>query len=116
MGDSDRGVGGVDALAARPARAERVDPEVLLLDLHVDFLSLGQHRDGCRGGMDSSARFRDWHALYPVDAALVFETAVDVPSFDQRNGAAVARVQDLEFPALSLCVARVHPEQIRGEQ
>ena len=44
--DADGGVGRVDALAARAARAERVDAQVLVVDLDVDFLGFRQHGDG----------------------------------------------------------------------
>src|SRR5437870_6469606 len=46
MRDPDGAVGGVDALAARPLRAEHVDPQVLVVDLHVDLFGLGEDRDG----------------------------------------------------------------------
>src|SRR2546426_10155253 len=46
VGDAHGAVGRVDALAARPLRAEHVDPEVLFFDLHVDLLRLGEHRHG----------------------------------------------------------------------
>src|SRR6266568_1384301 len=54
MGDAHGAVGGVHALAPRPLRAEHVDPQVLVLDLDVDVLRLGEHGDGGRGGVDAA--------------------------------------------------------------
>ena len=52
--DAHGGVGRVDALAAGAARAERVDAQVLVVDLDVDFLGFGQHGDGRRRGVDAA--------------------------------------------------------------
>src|SRR6266702_4628565 len=71
VGDAHRAVGRVDALAARPLRAEHVDPEIFVFDLHVDLLRLGEHRHGGSGRVDATLRLRDGHALDTVDARLV---------------------------------------------
>src|SRR5438552_537509 len=44
----------VDAVTAWPARTERVDAQVPLVDLNVDFLGFWQHRDGRRRRVDAS--------------------------------------------------------------
>ena len=44
--DAHGRVGRVDALAARAGRAVRIDAQVLGLNLDVDLVGLGQHRDG----------------------------------------------------------------------
>src|SRR5438093_3154870 len=67
VGDAHGAVGRVDALAARPLRAEHVDPEVLVFDLHVDLLRLGEHRHGRGGPVDEPLRLGDGYALYTVD-------------------------------------------------
>ena len=69
MGDADRAVGGVDRLAAGAGRAVDVDPQVRVVDLDVDLLGLGQHRDGRRRGVDAAAALGHRHALDAVDAA-----------------------------------------------
>src|SRR6266568_3857163 len=71
VGDAHGAVGRVDALAARTLRAEHVDPEVLVFDLHVDLLRLGEHRHGRGGRVDATLCLGDGHALHPVDARLV---------------------------------------------
>src|SRR5438105_3410767 len=43
--DAHRTVGRVDTLTTRPARAEHVDPQVLVLDLDVHLLRLWEHCD-----------------------------------------------------------------------
>src|SRR2546422_11645175 len=51
VGHPHRAVRGVDALAARAARAEDVDAQVLLFDLDVHFFRLREDRHGRGGGM-----------------------------------------------------------------
>ena len=71
VGDSDRGVGGVDALTALAGRTVDVDTQVALVDL--DFLDLvGLRVDQNAGGrsVHASLRFGDGHSLDAVDAAL----------------------------------------------
>src|SRR6202042_3338635 len=48
VGDPDGGVGGVDALAARPAGPEDVDAQLILGDL--DVIGLLHHRDNVHAG------------------------------------------------------------------
>ena len=83
MGDPHRAVGGVDALAPGPAGAHAIDLEVLVLDLHVHVLGLGQHRDGGRRGVDPALGLGDRHALHPVHTALVLQPAVDLVAGDE---------------------------------
>ena len=82
MGDAHRAFRLVDVLAAGAARAEDVDPEILVVDLNVHFFRLGQH--GHRRGrcMDAAARFRHRHALHAMHAAFEFELGVGALPFD----------------------------------
>ena len=75
----------VHALAARAARAERVDAQVLLVDLHVHFLGLRQHGDGGGAGVDAALRLGRGHALDTMHAALVLEPFVNVRAVDLEN-------------------------------
>jgi hypothetical protein len=112
----------VHALAARAARAEDVDPEVLVLDLEVDFLSLWQHGNGRGGSMDASLRLGRGHPLHAVHAALathLAESARPLDLEDRLLHAAQRRLrkrEDLDLPSLPLDVARVHPPELAGEQ
>ena len=54
VGRDAHGRHGVDALPAGSARAERVDPDVLRIDLDIDLLGLGKHRDRRRRGVDAA--------------------------------------------------------------
>src|SRR5205814_3486586 len=83
--DADGGIRRVHALAAGPARAERVDAEIFLVDLDVDVLGLRQHRDGDGRRVDAAARLGRRHALHAVDAALVLQLAVDAAPLDGRD-------------------------------
>ena len=58
VGDPHRGVGGVDALAAGPGRAEDVDPQVVLVDLDLDVSSAS--------GMTSTPAAEVW--MRPCDS------------------------------------------------
>ena len=68
VGDPHRAVRGVDALATRARGAEHIDPQVLLLDLDVDLLRLGEHRHRGGGGVDPALRFGHRHALHAMHA------------------------------------------------
>ena len=82
----------------------------------------GRHGHGRRRRVDAAARFGRRHALHAVDAAFVFQLAVDAASFDRGDDfleAADARVvarHHFEPPALPLRVLAVHPEQLRGKE
>ena len=71
--DAHRGVGGVDALAARAGRAVDVDAQVVRVDRDVDVLGLGQHEHAGGGGVDPALRLGRRHPLHAVHAALVLQ-------------------------------------------
>ena len=79
VGDPDRRVGGVHALAAGAAAAEDVDAQVVLVDLDVDLLGLGQHQDAGRAGVDAALRLGDRHPLHAVHAALELQQRRTAP-------------------------------------
>ena len=56
-------------LTARTRRAVDIDLQILVLDLHVHFVRLGQHCHRRRAGVDAPAAFGHRHALHAVDAA-----------------------------------------------
>ena len=58
-------------LAARAARTERVDLQILRVDFELDLFGLRQHGDGCGACVDAPLRLRFGHALDAVDAAFV---------------------------------------------
>src|SRR5437667_5791698 len=116
------GVGRVDALPARARGAVHVDAEVLVGQLHLDILGLGQHRDGHRRGVDAPLRLGHRHALHAVHPALEFQAAEGALPLHERDhlleaaGAGRARGQHLDAPAVPLGVARVHAEELGGEE
>ena len=65
----------VDVLAAGTARTHRVDANVLGPDIDIDLLRLGEHRYGCRRGVDPAARFSVGNALHAVHANSNFSRA-----------------------------------------
>ena len=112
----------VDALAARSARAERIDAQIFFVYLNVDFFGLGEHGHRCRRRVNPAARLGGRHALHAVHAALVFQLAVDTAPFDGRDhflqsaDARVARRHHFDAPALALRELVVHAEQLGREQ
>ena len=115
-------IGGVDRLPAGPRRAIDVDAQVGVVDLDVDFLGLGQHRDGRRRGVDPPAAFGRGDALDAVDPAFELQPREHAIAGDRGDGFLVAAdvglrgVDQLELPAIFLGEALVHAQQVAGEQ
>ena len=92
----------------------------LMLDL-ADLLELRQDRDRARRGVDAALRLGRRHALHAVRAGLELELRIGAAADDAADDLAVAAVlagalaEHLDAPALALGVARVHPEQVAGE-
>ena len=72
----------LDVLAAGAAAVEDVDAQVVLVDVDVDLLGLGQHGDRRRRGVDAALRLGRRHALDAVDAALVLQARVGALAVD----------------------------------
>src|ERR1039457_1359306 len=122
VGDAHGRIRGVDALPAGAGGTEGIDADVLGLDLDLNFVGFGQdrHRDG--GGMHAALLLRYGHALHAVHATFVLQFGVDLGAGDQRDhvleaaDAALTGGGDYHLPALGLRVARVHAEDLGGEQ
>ena len=74
--DAHRRIRRVDRLPARTGRAERIDADVLGIQLHFHFVGFGQHRHRDRRSVHAALLFGHRHALHAVHAALVFQLAV----------------------------------------
>src|SRR5580704_3981570 len=72
VGDAHGGVRGVDGLVAGTRGAEGVDPQVLGLDLDVDFVGFGKDGNGGGGSMRAALGFGVGNALDAMDTAFVF--------------------------------------------
>src|SRR3974377_702210 len=122
MRDSDCRVRGIHGLAAWTGGTERVDPEVLGIDLDVHFFCLGHYRDGDGRGMYAALLLGGRNALYPVDAAFVLEAAIHFIAAHQGNDflqttyGGFAGVRDLPAPSLGFGKAGIHAEDLRSEQ
>src|SRR5690606_32500933 len=115
-------VGLVDVLAAGTGGAIGIHPQVGRIDFHSGlFIRLGHHRNGAGGGMDPALGFGLRHALHTVRAGLEFQPGVYALAFDPGDHLAVATVlagifrEDLDTPALAFGIARIHAEQVTGE-
>src|SRR5690606_1049292 len=121
MGDAHRAVGGVDRLAARAARTVDVNAQVVLVELNVVVLGLGQHGDRGRRRVDAPRGLGHRHALDAVHARLVLEAAEHAAALDRDDhlldpaAPGVADRERLERPAAQLGVALVHAIEAAGE-
>ena len=121
VGDAHRRIGGVHRLPARPRRAVDIDAQILVLDLDIDILGLGQHRDGRCGRVDAALGFSGRHALHPVHAGFELQMgkgscAIDVGDhFLVAAMLALAGGDHLHLPALEGGIALVHAEQVARE-
>src|SRR3546814_6902994 len=122
VGDADRRAGLVVVLAAGTGRTEGVDLEVGRVDL--DRRAVLFHRDDrhCRRrSVDATLRLGFRHALHAVGAGLELQVRVRAAPLDAGDDLAEAAVLagagrfDLDPPALSLGVARIHAQQVAGE-
>ena len=122
VGDPDRRVGRVDRLPAGPGRAIDVDLEVLRVDLDLDLLGLGQHRDGRGRRVDPALRLGLRHPLDAVGAALELEHRVGAVAADLERDLLEAadlggRLREhLGGEAALLRVAGEHLVQVAREQ
>ncbi len=122
MGEADRRFGLVDVLAAGALRPHRVDLQIRLVDVDVDLLGLGQHRDRGGGGVDPALRLGVGHALDAMHAALELETGEHAATFDRgdnlleaAHGAFSGR-KHLQLPPVQVGIALVHAKKVAGEE
>ena len=122
MGQPDRGVGGVDRLAARAAGAVDVDADVLVGD--VDLVGLLEHRHHLDRGerrLPAALVVERADPHQPVGAGLDRERAVGVRRVDgerrrlEAGLLGVGGVEDLDRVVVLLGPAGVHPHQHLGE-
>ena len=118
VGQTDGGIGGVDALAAAAAGAVDIHFDLVGLDVEFHILHFGDDSDGDGGGVDASLGFGGGDPLDPVGAGFVFELAVDSVPFDQDDellvppGAPFGGADDLHLPPLAFGEAQIHSKHI----
>ena len=118
MGDAHGRIRGIHALAAGAGRAIRINAQVGLVDMDVDLVRLGKHRDRRRRSLDAALALGLGNALHAVHAALVLHDGVDLIArnleLDRLEAARVARarIKHLELPTLRLAEALVHLEEV----
>src|SRR5579862_5998345 len=70
MGDPDRRISGIHALATGSGRTEGVNPQVRILDLDVHLVHFGKDRHRRGGGVNAARSLGSWDALDAMSAAL----------------------------------------------
>ena len=122
VSDADGRIRLVDVLAAGTRGAERVDAQLGGIDRQVlDLVEFRQDRNRARGGMDAALCFRRRHALHAVRARFELELRVRAFAHDAADDFPVAAVlasafaQHFDLPALPLGIARIHAEEVAGE-
>ncbi len=122
MRDADRRVGLVDVLAAGAGGAEGVDAKIRRGNLDGRFVGFHRDdRDRRRRGVDPPLRFRGRHALHAVRARFELEFRIRAGAFHARDhfleAAVFARAGRFHFdaPALAFGEARIHAEEVAGE-
>src|SRR6266536_3601095 len=93
------------------------------VDLDIDLLRLGQHVHAGGRGVDAPLRLGDRHALHAVHARFELEPGPCPSAMNGEHDLLEAAVEvgqalreDLDLVAVLLRPARVHPEQVAGEQ
>ena len=120
MGQSHRGVGGVDRLPTGPGRPIHVDPHIARIDPNVDFFGFRQH--GHRGGrrVNPPLRLCLGNTLNPVNSALVLEFGIRTATLHSDGDLVVAtrlrrgRVQAFNLESEPVGVLLIHPKQVTG--
>ena len=116
------GIGLVDMLSTGARGTISIFSDVGFADLHaVDFIDLRHNGHRAGTGVDAALRLRFRHSLHPVRAGFEFQLRVHVFTNDSADDFLVAavlappRIHNLELPASGLCILRIHPEEIAGE-
>src|SRR3546814_15173911 len=101
---------------------KNVDAQVLVCDLNVDFFRFGKNRDSSGGGVDTTAAFRDWHALNAMNPAFEFELVENAQAryvgddFLETTNVRRAGGERLVFPTLIIDIALGYAERKRSRE
>ena len=96
--------------------------EVVGVDLDVDLLGLGQHRDRRRAGVDAALALGDRHPLHAVGTGLVLEPRPGVVALHHEGDLAqpahvgLLAGEHLDLPLVLVGVALVHLEEVGGPE
>ena len=128
VGEADRRIGGIHALAALARRPVNVDAQIGFVDLDLlDFLGFGVNQHACGRRVDPALRLRDRNTLHAVHAAFELQPRPHTVgrialAGDRQRGVLVAAeiraglVQNGDVPAVPFGIADVHAGQVGGEQ
>src|SRR5580704_5942393 len=71
--DAYRRIGSVHRLSAGTGGAESIYAQILGLNLDINFIGFGKHRNRCGGSVNASLLLGSRNALHAMDSALVFQ-------------------------------------------
>src|SRR5262249_45055710 len=120
--DAHGAFGLVDVLSTRAAGAHLLPLDVLVLDVDLDLVRLGQDSNGGGGGVDTALLLRLGHALHAMAAGLVAEVLINAVALDAKRHfleAALLAGTEADFLDLPAAVAGevlVHVVEIAGEE
>src|SRR2546428_553469 len=112
MGDADRRVRRVHALATGAGRGRGLDLEVLLRKLNLDLVRLRQNGHGRRGGVYAPLALRLRHPLNPVHPALELELGIGTGALDLGPILRPLQPQSRLPPPVGLPVGVIGPDKL----
>jgi hypothetical protein len=123
VGDADRRVCRVDALAAGTRGAHHIDAEIFfLVDVDLDLVGFRHHHDGDRRGVNPAGGFGRGHPLHAMHSAFVLEAGIGALAVDAGDDffdaaeAGIRQAERFNLPSMAFGVAAVEPEQFGREE
>ena len=120
--DADGAFRLVDLLTAGAPGPERVDPQVLVAEIDLDFGHFGQDGDGGRAGVNASLGLGFGNPLHAVAAAFELKLLKGRFARDRKDDflqapqLGRAEIEDFVFPAPLVGKPLVHVEQLAREE
>jgi hypothetical protein len=119
--DANGGVCRVHALTTRAGRPEHIDPQILVLDLEIDLLRLGQNRDSRGRRVNAALTLGDGNSLHAMNSGFPAHGPERALSLDLENRflhtakGSVGLGDDLDAPAPAFGKPCVHAVKVGGK-
>ena len=112
----------VHILSSRTTGAEVIPLDFTLVNLNVEWLSLGQDCYRCRRGVNATLSLGHRHALHTMNTAFILERAIHTRSCNAEHNlfiassGALTAARHLNLPALALTIASVHAGKVASKE